>query len=57
MDRESKMLLGTLAGLIIVSLFLTYYRSFISKDFNIVEGEEATTAQAADGSSVSEQEK
>ena len=48
------MLLGALAGLIVVSLFLTYYRSFVSKDYDIVEGEETATAQVADGSSVSE---
>ncbi len=54
MDRESKMLLGALAGLIIVSLLLTYYRSFISRDYEIVQGEETSVVQAEDMNDTSE---
>lgn len=40
MDKESKKLLTVLIALVIVSLFLTYYRSFVSRDYEIIQGGE-----------------
>lgn len=40
MDNKSKILLTVLVVLILVSLFLTYYRSFISRDYEIIQSEE-----------------
>lgn len=37
MDKKSKILLLVFCLLVIVSIALTYYRSFISKDFEIIQ--------------------
>ncbi len=44
MDTKSKTLFTLLLILIIVSIGLTYYRSFILKDFEIIKTEEGTTS-------------
>ena len=40
MDRKSKILLVTLIALIVASIFLTYYRFFVVKDFIIFDDAE-----------------
>ncbi len=40
MDRNSKILLTVLIILLIASIFFTYYRFFITKDFTVLESEE-----------------
>lgn len=47
MDKKSQILFVLLLILIIVSISLTYYRSFISKDFEIIKTEEGTTSNVA----------
>lgn len=47
MDKKSKILLSVFCLLVVVSIVLTYYRSFISKDYEIIQdsgsGEAVTT--------------
>ncbi len=47
MDKKSKMLFVLLLVLIVVSIALTYYRSFISKDFEVIKTEEGATSDVA----------
>lgn len=39
MDKKSKILVGLLVVAILISVFFTYYRSFVSRDFIITEEE------------------
>jgi len=41
MDKKSKILVWLLLVSVLISVFLTYYRSFVSKDFIITEEETA----------------
>ncbi|MFA6586286.1 MAG: hypothetical protein WCS86_03965 [Candidatus Paceibacterota bacterium] len=43
MDRNSKILLAVLIVLLVASIFLTYYRFYITKDFTILENTEEET--------------
>lgn len=47
MDKKSKILLWVLGVLVIVSIALTYYRSFISKDYEIIRDSESEEAAVA----------
>ncbi|MFA5937050.1 MAG: hypothetical protein WC822_04190 [Candidatus Paceibacterota bacterium] len=40
MDKNSKILFYVLIVLLVASIFFTYYRSFITKDFTILENSE-----------------
>ena len=47
MDKESRMLIAALALLIVVSLGVTFYRSFITKEFDIIPIEQEGTEEAS----------
>ncbi len=47
MDKKSKILFVLLLVLIVASIVLTYYRSFISKDFEIIKTEEGRASSVA----------
>ena len=40
MDKKSKILIAIFVVLVIVSIFLTYKRAFVDRDFDIINSEE-----------------
>lgn len=46
-EQQSKTLVVALVMLVLASVFLTYYRSFVARDFMVVRGEPETGEAAA----------
>lgn len=48
MDKESKAVIHALAVLILFSLLFTYYRSFVSREYEIISEEGTSVSEQAD---------
>ena len=48
MDRKSKILILIFVLVTLVSIFFTYKRSFVDRNFIILEGEDATEEEAGE---------